>query len=91
MGLKQRCYTGLQKNFQAETKVFLGSRRHNWAETIAKSNKNYQVKSHKGSTFFKKGPHFGQNSRPEEFDPYLCDSAALQLCLWIILIHQLPN
>ena len=36
MGLKQRCYTGLQKNFQAETKVFLGSRRDNWAETIDK-------------------------------------------------------
>ena len=64
------CSTGLQKICQGQTKGFLGSRRHTWAETIAKSNKNYQVKSHKGSTFFKKGPHFGQNSHPGKSDPY---------------------
>ena len=26
---------------------------------------------HKGSTFFKKGPNFGQNVRPGESDPYI--------------------
>ena len=63
--------TGLQKFVQGQTKGFLGSRGHTWTGTIAKSNKDYQVWSHEGSTFFKKGPHFGQNSRPRESDPYM--------------------
>ena len=52
--------------------MFLGCKGHTWAETIEKSNKNYQVWLHKGSTFFfKKMPHFGQNPRPGESDPYV--------------------
>ena len=35
-------------------KGFLWCKGHTWAETIEKSNKNYQVWSHEGSTFFKK-------------------------------------
>ena len=41
--LKKKCSTGLQKNFQGQTKGFLGCKGHTWAETIEKSNKNYQV------------------------------------------------
>ena len=52
-------------------KVFLGCKGHIWAEIIEKSNKNYQVWSHESSTFFKKMPHFGQNPRPGESDPYV--------------------
>ena len=51
---KQIRSTGLQKICQRQTKGFLGSRGHTWAGTIAKSNKNYQVWSHEGSTFLKK-------------------------------------
>ena len=50
-------------------KGFLGCKGHTWAETNEKSNKNYQVWSHKGSTFFLM-PHFGQNPHPGETDPY---------------------
>ena len=66
-----------QKKSQSRTKGFLGCKRHTWAETIEKSNKNYQVWSHKGSTFFslKKMPYFGQNPRPGESDPYAHPSA----------------
>ena len=67
---KKKCTTELQKKLQGQTKGVLGCKGHTWAGTIAKSNKDYQVKSHEGSTFFKKGPHFGQNSRPGESDPY---------------------
>ena len=67
---KKECPRGLQKNFQGQTKGFLGSRGHTWAGTIEKIKKIYQVWSHEGSTFNKKGPHFGQNSRPGESDPY---------------------
>ena len=69
-GAKNEVLHGTPKKFQCETKVFLGSRRHNWAETIEKLKKSYQVWSHEGSTFKKNGPHFGQNSRPGESDPY---------------------
>ena len=65
------CFTGLQKSCQGQTNGFLGSRGHTGAGTIAKSNKDYQDWLHEGSTFFKKGPHFGQNSRPGESDPYM--------------------
>ena len=61
----------LRNVFQGQTKVFLGCKGHTWAGTIEQSTKNYQVWSHEGSTFFKKGPHFGQNSRPGESDPYV--------------------
>ena len=54
--------------------MFLGCKGHTWAETIEKSNKNYQVWSHGGSTFFKKMPHFGQNPRPGESDPYVAQT-----------------
>ena len=67
---KKKCSTGLKKYFQGQTKGFLGSRGHTGAGTIAKSNKDYQVWLHEGSTFFKKGPHFGQNSRRGDSDPY---------------------
>ena len=60
-----------QKIFPRSNERVLGSRGHTGAGTIAKSNKNHQVWSHEGSTFFKKGPHFGQNSRPGESDPYV--------------------
>ena len=36
-----------------------------------KSSPSLKVWSHEGSTFLKKGPHFGQNSRPGESDPYV--------------------
>ena len=61
----------LQKIFQGQPKGFLGCKGHTWAETIEKLKKDYQVSSHEGSTFFKKGPHFGENSRPGESDPYV--------------------
>ena len=73
---KKECPRGLQKNFQGQTKGFLGSRGHTWAGTIEKLNKIYQVWSHEGSTFNKKGPHFGQNSRPGESDPYASSYAS---------------
>ena len=61
----------LRNVFQGQTKVFLGCKGHTWTGTIEKTKKNHQVWSHEGSTFKKKGPHFGQNSRPGESDPYV--------------------
>ena len=57
--------------------MFLGFKGHTWAETIEKLKKDYQVSSHERSTFFKKGPHFGQNSRPGESDPYVSGTVIL--------------
>ena len=60
--------------------MFLGCKGHTWAETIEKSNKNYQVWSHESSTFWReKMPHFGQNPRPGESDPYMtyCDACTI--------------
>ena len=74
-----------KKISQGQTKVFLGCKGHTWAETIEKSNKNYQVKSHEGSTFFKKMPHFGQNSRPGESDPYAI--TGMKMC--IVQLHSM--
>ena len=51
--------------------MFLGSKGHNSPGSIEKSKIYNQVWSHEGSTFKKKGPHFGQNSRPGESDPYI--------------------
>ena len=42
--------------------MFLGCKGHTWAETIEKSNKNYQVQSHEGSTFLKKNDTFWPKS-----------------------------
>ena len=53
-------------------KVFLGSKKHNLFRTVEKNSKNQTVLSQECSTFFKKGPHLGQNSRPGENDPYMC-------------------
>ena len=46
------------------------SKGHNWPRSIEKSSPSYQVWSHEGSTL-KKGPHFVQNFRPGESDPYM--------------------
>ena len=55
---------------KVKRKVFLGCKGNIWAGTIKISTKNYQVWSHKGSTFFLKNmTQFGQNSRPRESDP----------------------
>ena len=63
--------------FQDQKKVILGSKGHTWTGTIDILKKNCQVWSHEGSTFFlKKGPHFGQNSRPGESDPYAPDKVS---------------
>ena len=56
IGQKRGCCTVLINVFQGQTKVFLGCKGHTWAGTIEQSIKNYQVWSHEGSTFFKKGP-----------------------------------
>ena len=69
IGLKQGCCTGLQKIFKGQVKVFLVFPGPKGPGSIEKLNLTYQVWSHKGSTFFKKGPHFGQNSFPGEYDP----------------------
>ena len=64
--------------------MFLGCKGHTSAETIEKSNKNYQVWSHKGSTFFKKMPHFDHFPRPGESDPYVRLDLQNNEDIWVI-------
>ena len=48
----KKVFHGTQQNFLGQSKGSLGSKGSTWAERIDKSNTNYQVKLHKGSTFF---------------------------------------
>ena len=68
---KTEVLCGTLKIFPRPGQGFLGCKGHNWPGSIEKSKIYHLVWSHEGSTFFKKGPHLGQNSRPGESDPYM--------------------
>ena len=48
---KKKLFHGTLKKIPQSNERVLGCKGHTWAETIEKSNKNYQVWSHEGSTF----------------------------------------
>ena len=72
--------------------MFLGCKGHTWAETIEKSNKNYQVWSHKSSTFFsQKNATFWPKSPSWGIWP-ICASKSFSLtCIANIAWNYLPQ
>ena len=88
LGLKTGVLNGFQNCFCWSNSTFLRCKGHNWNIPIEKINFHFQIWSHKGSTFFKKRTHFGQNSRPGETDPYGHPESFCYSCLLLIHLSQ---